>query len=422
MMNPEQQAVYNAVMDDRTSVLMTGTGGVGKTYVLNKIIKSSDITNKGVTATTGSAAILLNGTTIHSFLGIGLGDKPVKDIIQGLMRKGEHGKRVITRLLQLELLIIDEISMMNDQLFDLISELLSTIRNNPLPFGGVQVMLSGDLFQIPPFTGRFFFKSKTWKRMRSATADAVDGRMQMIEMRTSQRHKDADFVEMLNKLKYGECDEETLAALKATEDNTFADGIVPSILYMKNADVDIVNNYEMEKLIEAGAIEHKFHLKTSPGISAKAWATSAKIPESVKLCIGAQVMLKWNVNVEIGLCNGARGIVTGFTPTGVRVRFQTAGETIIEPIKLEHPDSPNLWIKFMPLRLAWALTINVAQGATLDAVIVDMNVGHTSPDFLYGKFYTAISRVRDLKSIIVRNANKNYFMAHPDVLKFMPRL
>lgn len=413
-MNHEQQVVFDAIVGG-SSVVMTGAGGVGKTFVLSNVIDWAKKKGKavGVTATTGTAALLLNGVTLHSFLAIGLGTKPAPDLAKDLFKKGEIGRKIYEKLCKLDMLIIDEISMLNDQLFDLVSQYLSIIRKDCSPFGGVQLILSGDLYQIPPISGKFFFDSNTWK-------DASD-MFVIMDLTTSQRHcGDITFMKALRKLRVGQCNEEITELLKATENNSFSDGIQPSILYTKNVDVDVLNKFELDKLVDAGAMEHVFMLKHSPTPLAKLWATSSKVPEITRLCIGAQVMLKWNVDLERGLCNGARGIVTGFAPndTGVRVKFKNAPETVIEHIKLEHPDDTSTWIKFMPLRLAWAITINVAQGATLDAVVMDMDGTHSNPEFLYGKFYTAVSRVRDLNSIQIKNLAPNKFIAHPDVRAF----
>jgi ATP-dependent DNA helicase PIF1 len=414
-MNDEQQAVFDAVTSGR-SVIMTGAGGVGKTYLLTRIVEWATESNisYGITATTGAAAILLGGTTLHSFLGIGLGTKPAAELVRDLTRKREYGRILYERLRALTILIIDEVSMLNDQLFDLISDYLSIIRKRPEPFGGVQLVLSGDLFQIPPINGRFFFHADAWK------TKGMDNITMRFDLKKSQRHKgDTRFMEILQKLRVGKCTAAALCELQATESNVFEDGIKPSVLYLKNIDVDVLNKHELDKLIDIGALEHVYILKTSRQPAAKSWASSSKVPELTRLCIGAQVMLKWNVDMEAGLCNGARGVVLGFTPSGaVRVKFRGIPEKVIDTIKVEHPDDKDIWFKFMPLRLAWAITINVSQGATLDAAVIDMDIGNASPDFLYGKFYTAISRVRDLKSVMVRNVNPRLFMAHPEALAF----
>ena len=407
-MNEEQTVVFDAVVAG-ISVLLTSRGGCGKSYTLSNIIDYTTTRDIpiGVTATTGCAALLIKGTTIHSFLGIGLATKPVEQLARECMRK----QVLYNRLNAMRLLIIDEISMMSDTLFDVISSYLSLVRKNNSPFGGVQVILCGDLYQIPPVKDRFFFNSDIWTKLSASST------FKMFELKLSQRHiSDKTFDILLQKLRTGKCDNETLAVLRSTETNTFPNGIKPTILYLKNVDVDLINSRELAKLEAAGAVTHTYVKQTSENAGGKAWAQSCKVPDNVSLCEGAQVMLTWNTDIKERLCNGSRGVVVSLNPEGVYVDFVHTSR-FISFIVVEHPDSHDVWIKYMPLRLAYALTVNKSQSMTLDAVVVDMDVGPVSADFLYGKFYTAVSRVRSLSDIVVKNASKRLFLAHPEVLK-----
>lgn len=410
-MNDEQQAVFTAVKDGR-SVLMTGAGGVGKSYVIGNIINWANELELsiGVTAMTGCAAVLINGSTLHSFLGIGLANKPVSQLVQTTIGI----RKIFHKLRSLKMLIIDEVSMIDADLFDLVSEYLSELLINPDPFGGVQLVLSGDLYQIAPIKGEFFFKSKTWARMDPLVVD----------LKQSHRHSnDADFSTMLHKLRLGECDTAMLKRLRQTEENLakFPANIKPTIMYTKNVDVDSINQQEMSKLIATGA-EHMTYPIISPSPAALRWAMSCKIPESVQLALGSQVMLVWNVSLQDQLCNGSRGVIVALDETSVTVDFIMAGTRTIEYVNVEKEEKEQngtkINIRFMPLRLAYAITVNKAQGMTMDAAIVDMDIGACSADFIYGKFYTALSRVRDINSIVVRNAHKCLFKAHPDVIEF----
>lgn len=414
-MNEEQLHVFNAVKA-RQSVLMTGAGGVGKSYIISNIVNWSDEVGikVGVTAMTGCAAILINGSTLHSFLSIGLGTKTVPQLVQATIRN----KKTYNKLTSLQMLIIDEVSMIDADLFDLASEYLSELRNNTAPFGGVQMVLSGDLYQIPPITGQFFFKSKTWERMKHTL---------VIDLKQSQRHlKDIGFSSMLQKLRLGKCDDETFQMLKQTVANRskFPAHIQPTIMYTKNIDVDTINQKEMNKLIANGARHMKYPI-ISPSSEALRWAISCKIPEAIQLAVGAQVMLVWNVNFQEQLCNGSRGVVLDIETSAVIVEFISSGIKRIEYISVEKEENVSgkkVTIRFMPLRLAYAITVNKAQGMTLDAAVVDMDIDSYSNDFIYNKYYTAISRVRDLNSIVVLNPQKCLFKAHPDVAEFYSTL
>jgi ATP-dependent DNA helicase PIF1 len=410
-MNEEQRAVFNAVVAGH-SVLLTSRAGCGKSYTLSNIIEHADANGiiVGITATTGCAALLLKGTTIHSFLGIGLGTKPVDELVRDCLKKrfAQSSNTTYNRLKALQLLIIDEISMMSDTLFDLISVYLSKVRGDIRPFGGIQIILCGDLYQIPPVNGKFFFHAAVWQSHNNI--------FKKFDLKKSQRHsKDPTFDLILQKLRTGECDNETLAALKATENNVFPNGIKPTVLYLKNVDVDLINKHELDKLVDGGAIPREYILQSSQNVAGKAWIQSCKVPETITLCEGAQVMLTWNIDLQAGLCNGSRGIIVSLNKDGAYVNFIHTSR-FIGFIKIEHPEQKDTWIKYLPLRLAYALTVNKSQSMTLDAVVVDMNIS-ASPDFLYAKFYTAISRVRSLSDIVIMNAQKRLFVAHPEVLE-----
>jgi hypothetical protein len=259
-------------------------------------------------------------------------------------------------------------------------------------------------------SGKFFFEASAWKTLEKSIS--------RFDLKMSQRHSnDQEFDIILQNLRLGKCDEDTLKALKQTEGNVFPKNIKPTILYLKNINVDLINQHELQKLVEVGCKVYKYTSEVTQTPAAKAWASSCKIPEFVELCEGAQVMLTWNIDITDGLCNGSRGVVQSANKNGVMVSF-TQGPRLISFMTLEHPDNPKACIKYMPLRLAYALTINKCQAMTLDAAIVDMTDTHASREFLYGKYYTAVSRVRDLKSIIIRNPQADLFQAHPDVTKF----
>lgn len=408
-LNAEQRRVFDAIADGK-SVLMQGTGGSGKSYTIKSIVRwaRENGVNIGTTATTGAAAILINGCTLHSFLGIGLGNKTPSDLAEIVKTKKRF---VYNRLLRLELLVVDEISMMDSELFETISLFLGIVRGNSKPFGGVQLLLSGDLYQLPPVKGKHFFKSGTWRSMSSS------GMIETVELTESMRHKeDLEFMNMLSQLRQGACNEEILKALKETKSNTFPEGIEPTMLYSKNVDVDNTNSEKFGRLIAAGARSFTYKLECSSD-AAKAWAASCKVPEYVQLCVGAQVVLTWNIDVDAGLCNGARGVVIDVGVSGAIVQFASGVRALVGHTKVEEEDNKFVWMNFVPLRLAYALTINKAQGMTLDCAIVVLEKNGNN-EFGYGRAYTALSRVRNIKSIRVMNVTIESFAAHPDVIEF----
>ena len=403
-MNTEQTTAYD-VFCDRQNLFLTGLAGTGKSYTLKHILNYCKLAKLkvGVTATTGSAAFLIGGTTIHSFLGIGLGNKSARELAWFVKYKKPY---IYNRLKKLDVLLIDEISMMDSDLFDLISDFLKIVRESPKPFGGLQLVLCGDLFQLPPVKNGYFFKSHVFEDLELRT----------IELKESQRHKeDLEFIKMLTELRWGRASHDVIESLKKTVENSFEGDISPTMLYSRNIDVDEVNKQAYEDLIGKGA--RSFNYKTRyADAKAQAWAQSCKIPEFIDLCEGAQVVLTWNLKVEDGLVNGARGVVKTVGMTSVTVEFMTCIEKI-EFQEISQEDDKNIWVKFMPLRLAYALTINKSQGMTLDCAVVVLDE-FSNRDFMYGRAYTALSRVRNLRSIQIHNVHPNSFVAHPEVLEF----
>lgn len=409
-MNAEQKKAFDAVVNGE-DVLLTGGAGVGKSFVLKKIIGWARNNNVkiGVTASTGSAAILIKGTTIHSYLGISIGNKSPEKLAADLRTKR---KFVYNRLVALDILLIDEISMLSDKLLTLISDFLKIVRGDNRPFGGLQLVLCGDLFQLSPLDGTMFFKSDAWNAL-------VGGGMKVIELCVSQRHKeDLEFSDMLKELRCGRCTKKMIKILKATEANVFAKGIKPTLLFSRNVDVDKINEEKFSELLAKDEVKAVEFPMTVSNEVARGWASSCKVPDKCIVAKGAQVVLTWNVDLDKGLCNGARGVVEDVSVLGVHVRFANGVVEIIEYVTVENEESSSIWMKFMPLRLAYALTINKSQGMTLDCAVIVLDENGYTNSFGYGRAYTALSRVRNLKCVKIHNVSNRSFLANPDVVEF----
>lgn len=405
-MNAEQQNAFEHIKNG-DNVLLQGSAGTGKSFTLKEVIRWALKEGKkiGVTATTGSAAILIRGTTVHSFLGIGLGTKSPEYLADFIKSKK---KFIYNRLRKLQILIIDEISMMDANLFELISEFLSIVRGNDTAFGGVQIVLCGDVFQLPPVKSKYFFKSELWNTLP----------IKICNLKESQRHKeDLEFIKILEELRWGKCTKKILKTLRATKNNTFSSDIIPTMLYSRNVDVDSYNTEKQNELIKNGAKSLKYQTRYS-NEPAKIWAQSCKIPTEIDLCEGAQVVVTWNIKLDEGLCNGTRGVITKVDTNGVTIKLISGQEMLIEFVKVENEDNSQVWIEFLPLRLAYALTVNKSQGMTLDCAVVAFDFGTCNSEFVYGRAYTALSRVRNLKSIRVLNVDIDSFQTHPDVIEF----
>jgi len=404
-LNTEQQNALDAFMKG-DNIFLTGPAGTGKSVTLNKIIDFCISKNikYGVTATTGTAAFLIGGKTLHSYLGIGLAKESAKEIYEYVRYKLKH---TADKLRDISVLIIDEISMLEGELYEKISKYLSYIRRDPKPFGGLHIVITGDFCQLEPVSGTYCFKSEEWTRSALKT---------IYLHKLVRQDGDLEFQNMLSQLRYGKCTEKTYQRLLQLKNTEFGE-IKPTMLYPKNYNVDIINKKEYEKLIESGVQKNTYKLILPPLAKnrdkATKWITSLEIPESVELCIGAQVVVLANINQDAGIVNGTRGKIIDLKPKSVIIKRVDDSCYEIEYHKTISSEDPNIYVSFMPLKLAYALTIHRSQGITLDAVEIDIG----SNIFAAGQAYTALSRAQSLKSVKIKAVAKNSFIIRPEVLE-----
>lgn len=404
-MNTEQEYAFDAVKNGK-NIFLTGPAGTGKSYVINEIKKWSINNNKkfAITALTGCAAVLIGGRTLHSTLGLGLGDKPIDILVHKLKR---FNKAQYVLLQALDLLVIDEISMMSDELMEKASQMLCIIRNNPKPFGGLQVVLAGDMCQLGPISGNFCFTSSIWK----------DTIQEVCILSTIVRQSgDEMFQKILYYLRKGKCTKKIFDKLMKCHNTLFPEHIKPTKLYSRRANVDTYNENEYNALIAAGAVERIYSTTTTSAIPHKAeaamkWANQVGLPMQVKLCIGCQVVITSNLDQESGIINGTRGVVidVGLEPV---VKLLDGREITIK-MKKTKDETEKLEVEYMPLKYAWCLTVHSAQGMTLDAAEIDLG----KSIFAHGQAYTALSRVRNLKSVKIINLHPQSFIIDPLVKK-----
>ena len=418
MLNELQEDAY-AAFYRHENLFLTGSAGTGTSHVLQEIYKAAQRKGLkvGMTATTGSASHLVGGRTIHSFLGIGLGKGTAAQLAMATVNKN---KGLVKKLKVLDALVIEEVSMLDEELFDKISDYLSSIRQNTKPFGGLQLFVLGDFCQLPPInksgTGpKFCFKSNIWASLKFTTVQLVT---------LVRQHEDPVLQGILEKVRWGKCDKETLKILRGwmtKEDSDESDDedadttvnqVQPTRLYPMNINVDTINDAAYRRLIADDNVKKATYDTKYSSPMSKSWAMSSKIPEHVKLCVGAQVVVTWNVNQALGVVNGSRGIIVDIDPAGVHIRDVSGRLIIIDMITIT--SDYNLAVTYMPLRLAYALTIHRCQGMTLDSVIIDLG----SSIFEYGQAYTALSRVRDINSIKLVGVEASSFKCHPDVIAF----
>lgn len=384
-----------AIMESGSSVLLTGAAGTGKTYVLNKFIARARKRGKSiaVTATTGLAATHLNGTTIHAWSGIGVSDHVDKHMAAKL---GKTRQELIRKA---DVLVVDEISMLHDYRLDMVDAMLRFVREkNDEPFGGMQVILCGDFFQLPPVNrpgerqGSFVISSEVWQKNVFNVC--------YLEKQYRQS-KDQEYTDILNGIRKGVLTRNQLAALQARAravDDPFANR---TRLLTVNVDVDSVNHAQLEEL---EAELHEYEMETSGAKQYVEQLTrSCLAPEVLRLKKGAQVMCIKNAQ-DRRYANGSLGTVVDFeSGTDHPIVELTSGRTITvrpDTWELMDGDKRRAQLVQLPLRLAWAITVHKSQGMTLDAARIDL-----SRAFVEGMGYVALSRVRGLKHLILDGLN-----------------
>lgn len=408
-LTPDQEKAYQLISKGE-NIFLTGQAGVGKSLIIKLFRHNfSQVKNIGITSTTGISAILVNGSTVHSFLGIGLGTSSA----QTLATKLSHSAYYRKRWRQLETLIIDEVSMLSPNLFDKLEEIARTVRENKSPFGGIQLILSGDFCQLPVVgENKFCFEAKSWDKCIQHT----------IYLKDILRQTDPVFQKCLSEIRMGYVSHETKQILSSRLNATLANdhGIKPTRLFPTNMAVDRLNEDELDLLADDGKEFKQYDMETQilsfskPHVIEK-YKKNCIAPPQIQLCVGAQVMLLYNLDTSRKLANGSRGIVVKFVDDFPVVRFLSGEEVVIDyhVWDIEENGHKILRITQIPLKLAWALTIHKSQGATLDYAEIDIeNV------FEYGQAYCALSRVKDLEGLSIHGLDFDRIKAHPKAVEY----
>jgi len=421
----EQRKAYQAVVDGK-SIFLTGPGGTGKSFLLKTLYETiPETTGKhiAITAMTGCAALLIGrfAKTLHSWAGIGLGRDPPSTLAASIRKSG----KVLRRWLGTDILVIDEVSMLTPELLEKLDQVARTLRRSPEPMGGLQLVFVGDFYQLPPVNKesgketQFVFESPLWKQIVQET----------VHLTRILRQDDPVFQEILNEARIGQMSPTSLEILGKRQDRSWQQlQIKPTLLFTRRAEVDNINDRNLRALqgerrcfkaetVFAPIEQTKGFTESSPLVKQaieKLDRDGSYMAELI-LVIGAQVMLLTNLDHEAGLVNGSRGVVVGFEPNGTPlVQFKSGLAISIPPSTWECEDLEGVSRKQIPLKLAYAITIHKAQGATLDCALIDIGTN----TFEYGQAYVALSRVKNLQSLYIWDLEPMAFKTHPKVKEF----
>jgi ATP-dependent DNA helicase PIF1 len=425
------------------NIFITGPAGTGKTFIIKKIVEIANENNKNiqVCALTGCAAVLLKckAKTLHSWAGIGLANGPIDKIVERI----SSNKYKIKPWKQTDILIIDEVSMMSKKVFELIDKLGRTIRKNQhLPFGGIQVVLSGDFYQLPPVgtqddndTSLFCFESERWR-------ETIKNRIVLTKI---FRQADDKFSKILNQIRTGRLTLKSYNALKERVDIKYnADAIIrPTILLPTRKSVNKINQDELEKLTsekkqynladvdmfqdiilsktlsDNDKIKRNSFTKQQIEAEIQFLKNSIIADTNLVLCIGAQVMCIANLELDcdIPIVNGSQGIVESFVDELPLVRFISGRKKVIGYHTWQSETILGIGIKQLPLIHAWAITIHKSQGLTLE--LAEIDAGHGI--FECGQTYVALSRVKTLDGLFLSAFNLDKITINKKVKDFYSR-
>ena len=391
------------VMMSTNSVFLTGAPGSGKSYVLGKFVRNAEANGRkvAVTASTGIAATHIGGTTIHSWSGIGIRETlGAKDLAALSIRK-----QLVSRYRTTDVLIIDEISMLAGYFLDLLDQLARVLRGDTRPFGGLQIILVGDMFQLPPVTRgqereNFAHQSTAWSELNPL----------ICYLDEQHRQGNDGLLKVLEAMRNGDFNEEHATLLKSRVQIRPADDAKVTRLYSHNVDVDSINQRHLEAL-EGNTVRYEMRSKGS-ATAVEQLIKGVLAPQQLELKVGAEVMFVANEPSK-GFVNGSRGRVIRFEAGQPLVtlandsRIITVGPYAWQKIEDEKVIGE---VTQLPLRLAWAITIHKSQGMSLDAAEIDL-----SRSFTPGMGYVALSRLRSLDGLYISGMNAMALRLHPTI-------
>lgn len=397
------QELALAIMRAGYSALLTGAAGTGKTYILNSFISQARADGKkvSVTATTGLAATHLGGNTIHSWSGMGIHDDLPDNFFDHMSKTRRE------TIMKTDILVIDEISMLHDFRLDLIDTILRKVREKDQPFGGIQVIMSGDFFQLPPINrgdsrgGGFVVYSNVWQELQP----------KVLYLDHQYRQTQGELLDILTALRQGDIRRRHAEALLSRIDEQPPTDKITE-LHTMNLDVDAINDGRLRQIDDDERLYEQ--MTTGAKNYVDSLQKSVLAPASLVLKKGALVMAVKNA-MDRKYVNGSIGTVVDFEPLTEYpiVEFNNGREITMVPDtwEMRDGDRKRASISQIPLRLAWAITVHKSQGMTLDAARIDLRKA-----FVDGMGYVALSRVRDIDNLYLYGINQKALQVSPDAL------
>lgn len=395
----QEQAL--TILQTGANVFLTGEPGSGKSHTVNQYVawlRARGI-EPAITASTGIAATHIGGMTIHAWSGIGIRRDMTEWDLEALLEKESLVKRVRAT----SVLIIDEVSMLDAHVLTMVDQCIRTVRQSVRPFGGMQVVLVGDFFQLPPVgkdaAVQFAYHSESWVRATPVTCYLTE----------QHRQDDGVFLDLLSALRSGDID---TAHHELLQSRALSPKGECTRLYPHNENVDRLNTAELAAL-KGEANTYVMQVQGSKPL-VEGLKRGCLSPETLQLKIGAAVMFTRN-NFDAGYVNGTLGTVVAWSAAGnplVRTRQGQVLEAGQQEWRVEDGKRVLAKIVQVPLRLAWAITVHKSQGMSLDAAHMDLSAA-----FEYGQGYVALSRVRTLGGLYLAGFNQRALEVHPEVLE-----
>jgi len=411
-MSANYDNLHNLVKQHK-NIFLTGPGGSGKSYLIHKLRDDlQDLVQFCVTSTTGVSSYLIKGQTIHRFSGIGVlsHNYIIKDVIKKMKKN-----KAIQRILECDVLVIDEISMLGKKYINVLNETFKIIRKNQKPFGGICLIVTGDFYQLPPINDDYAFESKSW----------LEAEFNTILLEKVYRFHDEKYASLLSRARkaehFPEDNVELFKRVKAYQDlmelNDSKENdefeIKPVYLMSKREDVDAINKEELNK----NPNESVYYIANDNTPDKTITSLLDMIsPRVLELKVGAQVMLMVNINVEEGLVNGLQGVITSLESDLIFVKRITGEILPFErhEFKMEE-DGKHLGTRLQfPLKLAFCLSIHKSQGCSLDKAIIDLG----NSVFENHMAYVGLSRLRSLDGLYLKKFNPYRITVDPKVVEF----